>query len=107
MDSHYRIKERCDLWNGYVAEPGQFCHCEWMGYVYDDFKDTTALEKTPSAQLTKSMPSFVEVFTSAIGKTSTVDSTGTPEITVAPRVNTEGSTFNLVPTPPLATATSE
>jgi len=110
MDSHYKIKERCELWNGYVAEPGQFCHCEWMGYVYDDFKgpdQPTTLEETPSTKLTKSLSTFVEAFPSAVGKTSTVDATSTPEITVAPPVNTEDSTLNWVTSSPVATATSQ
>ena len=110
VGSNYKIKRRCELWNGYVAEPGQFCHCEWMGYVYDDFKgsgQTTTLKETPSSKLTKSLTTkssiksstivtivvrptsttitdstVVETLTSTVSQKSIVDATNTPGITI-------------------------
>ncbi|KAF8445483.1 hypothetical protein BGX38DRAFT_1143335 [Terfezia claveryi] len=83
MIFHYKIKKRCELWNGYVAEAGQFCHCEWMGYIYDDFKgpdQITTLKETPSAKLTESLTTI----RSSIKSLTTIRSSTNPEpLTIA------------------------
>lgn len=88
MIFRYKIKKRCELWNGYVAEAGQFCHCEWMGYIYDDFKgpdQTTTLKESPSAKLTESLPtirSFTESLTTIRGSTNPEPSTIATDSTI-------------------------
>ncbi|KAI5810127.1 hypothetical protein DFH27DRAFT_176625 [Peziza echinospora] len=45
---HYMNPKECKVGNGFVAEAGQFCHCEWKGHIYG--KDEVKPSSTVSSQ---------------------------------------------------------